>query len=87
MKPKHIEPMWPSLISVAVVISSAILAWFGFIGFAVLVIVCFSLLIGTCRIIMQQKAPWKIRSVAFDAFISYALAGGLAITYISILLL
>lgn len=86
MKPSHIEPAWPSIVSTIVVVFSAALAWFGFMKFAVSLIVLFSFTIGTCRLAMKDNAPWKVRSRAFDVFISYALAIGLIITYISILM-
>ena len=35
------------------------------------------------RLILQDKSPWKVRSVAFDSFIGIALGIGLLITYFS----
>ncbi|MFD0704977.1 DUF3017 domain-containing protein [Alloscardovia venturai] len=87
MKPNHIEPAWPSITSLLVVVISAITAWFGFVNIATGIIALFSFIIGTCRVVMKEKAPWKIRSISFDVFISYALTLGLIITYISIIML
>ena len=38
---------------------------------------------GLVRLILQDKSPWKVRSVAFDSFIGIALGIGLLITYFS----
>lgn len=35
------------------------------------------------RLILQDRSPWKVRSVAFDSFIGIALGIGLLITYFS----
>jgi hypothetical protein len=39
------------------------------------------------RLILRERSPWKVRSVAFDTFIGIALGLGLLITYFSIRLL
>ena len=38
---------------------------------------------GLVRLILQDRSPWKVRSVAFDSFIGIALGIGLLITYFS----
>jgi hypothetical protein len=38
-------------------------------------------------LVLRERSPWKVRSVAFDSFIGIALGIGLLVTYISIRLL
>ncbi|WP_018143670.1 hypothetical protein [Alloscardovia criceti] len=82
--PHHIEPMWQSLVTVAVILVSLIFAWFGLVNVATYIIAAFSLVMGICRVWLKDKAPWKVRGIVFDSFISFSLAIGLVITYISI---
>ena len=42
-----------------------------------------AIITGLVRLILQDKSPWKVRSVAFDSFIGIALGIGLLITYFS----
>ena len=42
-----------------------------------------SCITGLVRLILQDRSPWKVRSVAFDSFIGIALGIGLLITYFS----
>ncbi|OTA27647.1 hypothetical protein B9G54_00180 [Alloscardovia macacae] len=81
------EPLWPSLTTVAVVIAAALLGWWNHVDIAAYLFSLYSLVLGTCRLVLRDRAPWKVRSVGFDVFISYALAIGLAVTCFSISLL
>ena len=42
-----------------------------------------AIITGLVRLILQDRSPWKVRSVAFDSFIGIALGIGLLITYFS----
>ena len=42
-----------------------------------------AIITGLIRLILQDRSPWKVRSVAFDSFIGIALGIGLLITYFS----
>ncbi|WP_418968605.1 DUF3017 domain-containing protein [Alloscardovia omnicolens] len=83
----HIEPIWPSALTVATILVGTLLAWFNHVDWATYLFAAFAFIMGLWRVIARDKAPWKVRSVAFDAVISFGLAGGLVLTYISILML
>ena len=38
---------------------------------------------GLVRLILREKSPWKVRSVAFDSIIGICLGVGLLVTYFS----
>ena len=42
---------------------------------------------GLLRLILRERSPWKVRSVAFDAFIGIALGIGLLAVHFSVGLL
>ncbi|OFR00077.1 hypothetical protein [Alloscardovia sp. HMSC034E08] len=85
--PNHIEPLWPSAITLSVIVLAVIFAWFDHVDWATYLFAAFAFLMGLWRVLARDKAPWKIRSVAFDAFISFGLSIGLVGTYISIMAL
>lgn len=62
----------------------AVLAFIGRIMAATVIISATAIILGIIRLIFSQRSPWKVRSVAFDSFISIALGLGLLITYFSI---
>ncbi|EPI43310.1 hypothetical protein [Gardnerella vaginalis] len=70
-----------------IVCVSAVLAFWGYIKAATVIISVTAILLGVIRISMRQRSPWKVRSVSFDSFVSIALGIGLLITYASVLLL
>lgn len=82
---QHIEPLWPSITTVSVIVISVIIAWFGFVDIATYVFAAYAFVMGVVRVIMRDTSPWKVRSAAFDAFISFGLAIGLVVTYVSII--
>lgn len=62
----------------------AVLAFIGRIMAATVIISATAIILGIIRLIFSQRSPWKVRSVAFDSFLSIALGLGLLITYFSI---
>ncbi|TCD54785.1 DUF3017 domain-containing protein [Alloscardovia theropitheci] len=86
-QPHHIQPIWPSLTTVVILIVCSVLAWFGFVDIATYLIAAYALVMGIARVILRDKSPWKVRSVIFDSIISFGLAIGLVVTYISIILI
>ena len=62
----------------------AVLAFIGRIMAATVIISATAIILGIIRLIFSQRSPWKVRSIAFDSFISIALGLGLLITYFSI---
>lgn len=62
----------------------AVLAFIGKIMAATVIISATAIILGIIRLIFSQRSPWKVRSIAFDSFISIALGLGLLITYFSI---
>gem|GEM_PF-280855 len=50
---------------------------------ATVILAVTAIITGLVRLILQDKSPWKVRSVAFDSFIGIALGIGLLITYFS----
>ena len=71
----------------AIVCVSAVLAFMGKTMAATVIIAVTAIVLGIIRLIFTQKSPWKVRSVAFDSFISISLGIGLLITYFSIFFL
>lgn len=71
----------------AIVCVSAVLAFMGKTMAATVIIAATAIVLGIIRLIFTQKSPWKVRSVAFDSFISISLGIGLLITYFSIFFL
>lgn len=62
----------------------AVLAFIGKIMAATVIISATAIILGIIRLIFSQRSPWKVRSIAFDSFISIALGLGLLITYFPI---
>ena len=56
---------------------------FGYALPATVILAVTAIITGLVRLILQDKSPWKVRSVAFDSFIGIALGIGLLITYFS----
>ena len=50
---------------------------------ATVILAVTAIITGLVRLILQDRSPWKVRSVAFDSFIGIALGIGLLITYFS----
>ncbi|HJE21768.1 MAG TPA: DUF3017 domain-containing protein [Bifidobacterium pullorum] len=70
-----------------VVVVSAILAVIGYTMAATVIIAVAAIATGILRLVLRERSPWKVRSVAFDAVIGIGLGVGLLLTYFSIGLL
>ena len=70
-----------------VVIVSALIAISGNTMAATVIVSVAAIVSGVLRLVLRKKSPWKVRSVAFDSFISICLGVGLLLTYLSIQLL
>ncbi|WP_236681895.1 DUF3017 domain-containing protein [Bifidobacterium actinocoloniiforme] len=66
---------------------SAILAACGRTFVGTLLMALTALCLGVMRLRLRGRSPWKVRSVAFDAFICIGLGLGLVATYLSVMLL
>ncbi|EIK81093.1 hypothetical protein CGSMWGv55152_01459 [Gardnerella vaginalis 55152] len=83
---KEGKPYAQWIVAVIVCVSAA-LAFMGKTMAATVIIAVTAIVLGIIRLIFTQKSPWKVRSVAFDSFISISLGIGLFITYFSIFFL
>ncbi|GAA0632080.1 DUF3017 domain-containing protein [Bifidobacterium pullorum] len=70
-----------------VVVVSAIVAVIGYTMAATVIIAVAAIATGILRLVLRERSPWKVRSVAFDAVIGIGLGVGLLLTYFSIGLL
>lgn len=66
-----------------IVIISGIVAAFGYTTAATVLISVTAIVSGSVRLVLREKSPWKVRSVAFDSFIGICLGIGLLVTYFS----
>lgn len=71
----------------AAVVLSAVLAVIKLTTVATVILSLTSLICATVRLVLREKSPWKVRGVLFDCIIGYAFGIGLAVTYVSILLI
>ncbi|WP_291526560.1 DUF3017 domain-containing protein [Bifidobacterium sp. UBA744] len=72
---------WGLLVVVGI---AAIVAVTGHVQIAVAIVALESLVSGCIRMVMKQRSPFKVRSVAFDVFISIALGLGLIVLDIAL---
>lgn len=79
----HEGQPWFEWIILGVVVVVAIVAGFGYTMAATVLLSVTAIITGLIRLMMREKSPWKVRSVAFDSFIGIALGIGLLITYFS----
>ncbi|MBT1170199.1 MULTISPECIES: DUF3017 domain-containing protein [Bifidobacterium] len=79
----HEGKPWFEWIVFGVVVAAVLLALLGYTMAATVVLSVTAIVTGLIRLIMRDKSPWKVRSVAFDSFIGIALGVGLLITYFS----
>jgi hypothetical protein len=80
------NPAFEWIIAASVVLS-AVVAWLGYQMAATGIISAAAIVSALLRLILRERSPWKVRSVAFDSFIGLALGLGLLVTYFSIRLL
>lgn len=66
-----------------IVVLSGIVAALGYTTAATVLISVTAIITGSIRLILREKSPWKVRSVAFDSFIGICLGIGLLVTYFS----
>ncbi|BDR53034.1 hypothetical protein KIM372_09410 [Bombiscardovia nodaiensis] len=69
----------------AAVACSAVIAAFGYTSLGILILAVTTLSLGTLRLSMRERSPWKVRSIGFDSCICLGLGVGLLLTYVSIL--
>ena len=79
----HEGKPWFEWIVLVVVVVATVVAAFGYTMAATVIIAVTAIITGLIRLILREKSPWKVRSVAFDSFIGIALGIGLLITYFS----
>ncbi|KFI58751.1 DUF3017 domain-containing protein [Bifidobacterium gallicum] len=63
---EHEGKPWFEWAVAVVVVVAAIIAAFGYIMAATLVLGVTAMITGLVRAVMREHSPWKIRSVAFD---------------------
>lgn len=66
-----------------VVIVTGVIAALGYTTAATVLISVAAIISGSIRLILRDRSPWKVRSVAFDSFIGICLGIGLLVTYFS----
>lgn len=76
------KPWFEWCVAIIVVISG-IVAAFGYTTAATVLISVTAIVSGLVRLILREKSPWKVRSVAFDSIIGICLGVGLLVTYFS----
>lgn len=76
------KPWFEWCVAIIVVISG-IVAAFGYTTAATVLISVTAIVSGLVRLILREKSPWKVRSVAFDSIIGICLGIGLLVTYFS----
>lgn len=77
------KPVCEWIVAILVVVA-AVLALLGYVMAATVIISVTAIATGVIRLILRERSPWKVRSVAFDAVIGIGLGVGLLVTYFSI---
>ena len=72
----HEGKPWFEWIVAAVVIVATVLAVAGYTKAATAAIAVTAIATGLVRLALRERSPWKVRSVAFDAFIGIGLGVG-----------
>lgn len=80
------KPLFEWLVMLMVVVS-VIVALFGYMMAATVILAVTAIITGLLRLILRERSPWKVRSVAFDAVIGIGLGLGLLLLYAGILML
>ncbi|NEG89262.1 DUF3017 domain-containing protein [Bifidobacterium aerophilum] len=60
---------------------AVVVAFLGYAMAATVIISVAAIVTGLLRLVLRDRSPWKVRSVAFDSFIGIALGVGLLFTY------
>lgn len=79
--------LWCMTVVAILVGISAIVGVLGYAHAATVILAVTACTSAAIRLIMRDQSPWKVRSVAFDVFIGFALGIGLIVTDISILVM
>ena len=77
------KPWFEWIVAVLVVVSGG-LAAFGYTMAATVLISVAAIVTGLVRLVLRERSPWKVRSVAFDSFIGICLGVGLLAVYFSV---
>lgn len=80
----HEGKPWCEWLVAAVVVVAVVVAVLGYTMAATVIIAVAAIITGLLRLILRERSPWKVRSVAFDSFIGIALGVGLLVVYFSI---
>ncbi|KFI95136.1 hypothetical protein [Bifidobacterium scardovii] len=83
----HEGKPWFEWAVAAVVALAVAVAALGYTTAATVIISVAAVVTGLLRLILRERSPWKVRSVAFDAFIGIALGIGLLAVHFSVGLL
>lgn len=75
----HEGKPWFEWIVAVVVIIATVLAVAGYTKTATAAIAVTAIVTGLVRLVLRERSPWKVRSVAFDAFMGVGLGAGLLI--------
>ena len=75
----HEGKPWFEWIVAVVVIIATVLAVAGYTKAATAAIAVTAIVTGLVRLVLRERSPWKVRSVAFDAFMGVGLGAGLLI--------
>lgn len=75
----HEGKPWFEWIVAVVVIIATVLAVAGYTKAATAAIAVTAIVTGLVRLVLRERSPWKVRSVAFDAFMGIGLGAGLLI--------
>lgn len=73
----HEGKPWFEWIVAVIVVLAAVMAVLGYTKAATVVIAVTAMVTGLVRLVLRERSPWKVRSVAFDAFIGICLGLGL----------
>lgn len=73
----HEGKPWFEWIVAVIVVLAAVMAVLGYTKAATVVIAVTAMATGLVRLVLRERSPWKVRSVAFDAFIGICLGLGL----------
>ena len=80
----HEGKPWFEWAVAAVVALAVAVAALGYTTAATVIISVAAVVTGLLRLILRERSPWKVRSVAFDAFIGIALGIGLLAVHFSV---
>ena len=83
----HEGKPWFEWAVAAVVALAVAVAALGYTTAATVIISVAAVVTGLLRLILRERSPWKVRSVAFDAYIGIALGIGLLAVHFSVGLL